>query len=159
MFQSRGWAIGMASMAGGFLGGVAVTLALGGRRLEVRQDVLCAGQPDEAPASPMPGVDLPSQSHDAPPSDDMSASDAAVLLAAIEAAQDPLSGPPPQWPESPAYQADFVRTSLGRAFPETDISLDCQEFPCIGVIETGTDVPAELAADLQAHGFPRNGRL
>lgn len=81
--------------------------------------------------------------------------DVEALLSAVQAASDPLSGPPPDWPEHDGFRSDAVRETLEDVFPGTDIRLDCSEFPCIGVVETGPDVSDALAADLETHWFPK----
>lgn len=85
----------------------------------------------------------------------------AAVLDAIQRAQDPLSGPAPEWPDEAVYEPEAVQSALHEGFPDIDIRLECSEFPCIGVIETGPDVPADLAADLEANWFPKEayGRI
>jgi hypothetical protein len=146
------WSIGGFGVLIGFASGVAATLAWVGR-----------SPPDPGEAAPEAAElgattrSAPAQVPVCPPcgdGDDPARHDVEALLAAIQKASDPLSGPKPEWSTAPGYQADTVRTTLEAAFPGVDIQLDCQEFPCIGVIDAGPDAPDELADDIDAHGMP-----
>jgi hypothetical protein len=148
--RNRVWIVGVSGVALGFVSGVVVTLAVQGG----------TPTPSEAPAraplaevSPPRGGPVP-----VPPSAPIHdpAPDLAQVVAALEAASDPLAGPAPDWSPGVGYQAPAVRSSLEAAFPGTEIHLDCREFPCVGVIETGPEVPAPLARDIEEHGIPRD---
>ncbi len=78
-------------------------------------------------------------------------------LALLRQMVDPLSGPPPRWPEDEVFRPGSVRRVARSAFPGTDVTLECVEFPCISVIETGPELPPGLAEDLEAHGVPLDG--
>jgi len=80
------------------------------------------------------------------PSPDVAAMKADLAL--LRQMVDPLSGPPPRWPEAEIFHPDAVRRVAHAAFPGPDVALECREFPCISVIETGTGLPPGIAEDL-----------
>lgn len=153
MSGNREILVGATGLLVGFACGVGLTLLwLGGP--EEAQDPVVVSTPAPSPA-PSPASAPAPPPEPRPSTDGDRSPEVAALLTAMQAANDPLSGPPPEWPEPSGYLPDAVRASLESAFPGTEIRLECSEFPCIGVIETGPEVPEELAADLEAHWFPK----
>ena len=118
-----------------------------------------AAAPPARPQSTRPPADSEPGSPPSAPDVDVDA-----LLAEVEFLRrmvDPLAGPPVEWPSVDAYAPDAVRAAAEAAFPGMDVAVDCREFPCVAVIESGDTMPTTLADDLAEHGFPRNayGRL
>lgn len=97
-------------------------------------------------------VPTPEPAPDEGPAEDVEALKAE--LAWLRSVTDPMSGPPPTWSDAPYFQPSEVESIATEAFPGMDLALDCREFPCIAVLETGPEWPPELAQDVEANHLP-----
>lgn len=150
----------------GFGLGIAVTLAIGG----LGATSPGGGDHALAPMSTTPDTEItaspPPRSAPSPgatprvSSPDHADVDVDALLAELEFLRsmiDPLSGPPVEWPQVDAYAPESVLAAAEAAFPDLDVAVDCREFPCVAVIESGTSVPESLSEDVSKNGYPKEG--